>query len=140
MKYQVMFGTVPIQCATPSQALALAKEIASSGRARSNVAPQHDGDEGSPLFSAIASLGAGGRRFLNILLQHPEGLSAAKFSVELGFEKPGALEGSISAMKGFLKRRGASFEEAVEESTQDGRFFRIRPRVLNLVRKALEVQ
>ena len=140
MKYQVMFGTIPIQCARPSHALALAKEIASNGPALFCATSTHAGDDGSSLFNAIADLRKAGRRFLNVLIQYPEGLPMAKFSAELGFKNPADVEGSISAMKGFLKRRGTAFSDVVEESSQDGRSFRIRPRVLNLVKKALEVR
>ena len=138
MKYQVMFDAVPIQCETASQAVALAREITLNRRARSNGAPATE--DGAHLFDAIASLGTGGRRFTNAVLQHPDGLSVEKLAVELGFKKPTDVEGAISAMKGFLKRRSIAFSDVFEETTEGERIFRIRPKVFNLVKKALEVQ
>jgi hypothetical protein len=61
-------------------------------------------------------------------------------AVELGFKKPTDVEGAVSAMKGFLKRRSIAFSDVFEETTEDERIFRIRPGVFNLVKKALEVQ
>jgi hypothetical protein len=139
MKYQVMFDAVPIHCETASQAVALAKEISLTRRVRSNGAP-HSDEDGAPLFNGIASLGSGGRRLANALVQHPDGLSADKLSAELGFKKPTDIEGAVSAMKGFLKRRNLVFSDVIEESTQGERTFRIRSAVFNLVKKALEVQ
>lgn len=138
MKYQVMFGTVPICCETASQALALAKEIAvSNGRTRAHGAT-HDNADDARLVSAISSLGPGGRRFVTALTQHPDGLSIEQFASALGFKKPNDMEGALSAIKGSLKRRGVLFSEVFEETSQGGRRFKIRGRVLNLVKKALE--
>ena len=86
-------------------------------------------------------LGKGGRRFTKPLVQNSDWLSVEKFASDLGFKKTTDIEGAISSMKSFLKHRDVEFSEVFEEKTgQDGRFFRVRPAIFNLVKKALEVQ
>jgi hypothetical protein len=141
MKLTVMYGAIPIHCETISQAVAVAKEIEVTQGARPSSARIHSDEDGALLFNALMGLGKGGRRFAKPLVQNSDWLSAEKFASDLGFKRTTDIEGAISSMKSFLKRRGVEFADVFEEKHgEEGRFFRVRPAIFKVVKKALEVQ